>query len=190
MQSGSQGTQSRAPRMYVKPVTWFWKWNEIDWMTDDYLTASLPCTPAPCAQTWKAPTRSLAKGNTAFAGSAPVPKGQANREPQTPRVMAEEQSRPQPTTDQGPLSAMALPALNPFLVAAEIIKQEYDRSRNRKQRSMKLNYLLPKSPTPIRTAKEIKTYDINVPTTSGFLNARIIAKNLYARQHCIDSSAL
>ena len=97
---------------------------------------------------------------------------------------------PAGTSDQILLSSLPLPALNPFLVAMETIKQDYSQKRKRKQQPIKITYLVPKAATPIRTAKEVKTYDINIPTTSDFENARVIAKNLYARHHWIESSDL
>ena len=98
--------------------------------------------------------------------------------------------QPAGTSVQTLLSSVPLPALNPFLVAMELIKQDYSQKRKRKERQIKITYLVPKAATPIRTAKEVKTYDINIPTTSDLENARVIAKNLYARHHWIESSDL
>ena len=97
--------------------------------------------------------------------------------------------------DQSELSTIEIPAINPFLWAERHIKHAYNMRRGRRSESdteedYEIDLIVPSPPTAIHTAKELKTYNPAVYSTSDAEDARTIAANLYSRYHYIHDDAM
>lgn len=91
------------------------------------------------------------------------------------------------------LSALALPAVNPFLHAVAKAKhaEQVKRDRAEPDEPILVDYLPKPEPAPLRLAKHTNIFDTTKEETpSEQKNARISASILYVRYHSLDASLL